>query len=282
DVLCGQCWYCRHIYGWPWCANNKAYGNAFTSAKYPHLFGGWSEYIYVLPKALVFKVPDGMPAHIAVLSEIMSVSYSLEKASEFSSVAKEGFFTGCTVVVQGAGPMGLCTLIKARIKGAGEIISIDGSDYRLGMAKECAADHTFNIGTSSQQERIEFVKNLTDGRGADLIVEASGSAQAIVEALEMLRRGGMYIVAGNALDKGEDVSINAARHFCTKNVRLLGMNNHSHVGHYDSMKLMQKYADRFAFEKIISHRYSIDNAEAGLKKSMEPDSMKVVITPTGV
>lgn len=279
DVICGSCWYCRHIHGWPWCEKNKAYGNAFTAAEYPHLFGGWAEYMYVLPKSWVFKVPNGLSPEIAVLSEIMSASCSLEKAREFSSVAKEGFFTGATVVVQGIGPLGLCTIIRARIMGAGNIVAIDGSDYRLNLAREFSADYCLNIKNTSQKERMELIKDITEGRGADLAVEAVGTALPFVEGVEILRRGGMYITVGAAIDQGEEVTFNISRHLCAKNIRLFGMNNHSSSSHYDSMKLMEKYRNQFPFERIISHRFKIDDAERALKKSMQPDSMKVVIQP---
>ena len=94
----------------------------------------------------------------------------------------------------------------------------------------------------------------------------------------MLRRGGMMLEMGNFADTGE-VKINPHRHLCGKNVRLIGLTNHPITGYGPSMKLMQKYGNIYPFDKIVTHKFSIDEAEKGLKKSMEPDSMKVVIAP---
>ena len=91
DILCGKCWYCRNSFGFPLCENIKGYGNAFSCADAPHLMGGWADYIYVRKDAFVFKVPDDLPKEIAVMSELMAVTYNLDKAKEFYSMSGEGF-----------------------------------------------------------------------------------------------------------------------------------------------------------------------------------------------
>src|SRR5437868_14849997 len=80
-----------------------------------------------------------------------------------------------TVVVLGVGALGMCFLMKARMLGAGNIIAADLSDYRLQFAKRLGADHVLNVGKTTLQERLEFVRSLTQGRGADLVIE-TGSA----------------------------------------------------------------------------------------------------------
>lgn len=278
DVVCGKCWYCRNTYGYPWCEHMKAYGNAFPSTMKPYLFGGWAEYMYIMPGTFVYKVPDGMPPEISVLTELFTVSYAVDRAKESYSLAHEGFGAADTVVIQGVGPMGLAALIKSRILGAGDIIAVDKSDYRLNMAKEFTADYTLNIDKTSREERIARVMELTHGRGADLVVECTGSPHAVIEGLDMLRKGGTYIEAGNFVDTGS-TQININRHLCAKNVRLFGVTNHPYTHYGQSLKLMEKYAKVFPFEKFVTHRYKIDDAEKGLRKSFEPDTMKVVIEP---
>ncbi|MFA6714109.1 MAG: hypothetical protein WCS27_01965, partial [Victivallaceae bacterium] len=73
--------------------------------------------------------------------------------------------------------------------------------------------------------------------------------------------------------------ININRHLCAKNVRLFGVTNHPFTHYGQSVKLMEKYAKTFPFEKFVTHRYKIQDAEAGLRRSFEPDTMKVVIEP---
>lgn len=278
DYVCGHCWYCRNTFGYPWCENVRGYGNAFSSAQSPHLFGGYAEYMYILPGTFVYKVPDSLPDEVAVLTELFDVSAAVEAAKEVYSLANLGFACGDTVVVQGVGPMGLCFLIKARMMGAGHIIALDQSDYRLHMAGRFGADYTLNVRETTSQERIEFVRDMTSGRGADLVLECAGVPEAVVEGLEMLRKCGTYIEAGNFADTGE-VSFNPHRLLCAKNVRLIGVTNHPFTGYYAAMRLMEKYAATFPFHEIVTHRYPLSQAHEALLKSMQPDCMKVVITP---
>ena len=219
-----------------------------------------------------------MPLRVAVIGELMAVSYNLDKTKEFFTLAGEGFATGCSVVVQGVGPMGLCHVIKARVMGAGEIVATDLSDYRLALARDFGADHTLNVAETTADERIKFVRSLTRGRGADIVAECAGVPEAVPEGLEMLRKGGVYIEAGNFVETGE-VSLSPHRHFCAKNVRLIGMTNHPFTGYTPSMALMRRYASVFPFETFVTHEYALERTEEALLKSMEPDCMKVVIVP---
>ena len=279
DVVCGECYECRHTFAFPWCENLRGYGNAFTSAESPHLFGGWAEYMYILPNAFLYKVPEGIPLRVAVMAELMAVSYNLDKTKELFTLTGDGFATGSAVVIQGVGPMGICHLIKARVMGAGNIIAVDRSEYRLRLAEEFGADHTVNAAETTSEERIEFVRSLTHGRGADIVVECAGIAEVVPEGLDMTRKGGIYLEPGNFAETGE-VSLSPHRHFCSKNIRLIGMTNHPFTGYTPSMELMQRYADHFPFEKFVSHEYPLPQTESAMLKSMEPEEcMKVVVVP---
>ena len=278
DVICGECYDCRHTFAFPWCENLRGYGNAFTSAEPPHLFGGWAEYMYILPNAFVYKVPDGLPSRVAVMVELMAVSYNLDKVQEFFTLSGEGFAVGNTVVIQGAGPMGICHIIKARMMGAGDIIVTDRSDFRLNLAKEFGADYVLNVDQTTAKERIELVRSVTHGRGADIVAECAGIADVVPEGIEMLRKGGFYIEAGNFVEMGE-VSLSPHRHFCSKNIRLIGMTNHPFTGYTPSMKMMQKQAHLFPFEKFVTHEYPLAQTEQAMLRSLEPDCMKVVVVP---
>jgi L-iditol 2-dehydrogenase len=235
--------------------------------------------MYILPNAFLYKVPEELPLRVAVIVELMAVSYNLDKTKEFFTLSGEGFATGDTVVVQGTGPMGICHVIKARMMGAGDIIATDLSDYRLSLAREFGADYTLNVAQTTAEERIDLVRSLTHGRGADIVVECAGIAEVVPEGLDMLRKGGIYVEAGNFVETGE-VSLSPHRHFCSKNVRLIGMTNHPFTGYTSSMEMMHKYSHLFPFDKFVTHEYPLSQTEQALLQSMEPDSMKVVVVPT--
>ena len=276
DVVCGECWFCRNTFGYPWCEKVRAYGNAFSCDQPPHLFGGWAEYVYLLPGVFVYKVPEKMPSEVAVLAELFTVSAALERYLAVGTPA-DGFNGAPTVVVQGVGPLGLCCLIKARILGAGEIIATDLSPFRLQMAGQFGSDAALNVAETTVDGRIAFVRQRTRGRGADIVIECAGVPEVLPEGLEMLRKGGLYLELGNFVDTGE-TAINVHRHLCAKNVHLIGVTNHPFTGYGPSLRLMHRYGGLFPFEQIITHRYPIQDSEKALLKSMEPDAMKVVIT----
>ena len=277
DLVCGRCWYCRNTFGYPWCENVRGYGNSLSCDAPPHLFGGWAEYVYLLPGVFVYRVPEGMPPEVAVLAELFTVSCALDRALT-TCLPGDGFSGAPTVVIQGVGPLGLCCLIKARILGASQIIVTDLSPFRLRMAEEFGADGALNVAETELGERVEFVRERTQGRGADIVIECAGVPEVLPEGLEMLRKGGLYLELGNFVDTGE-VSINVHRLLCAKNVHLVGVTNHPFTGYGPSLELMRRYGHLYPFERIITHRYPLEEAEEALLRSMEPDTMKVVITP---
>src|SRR4030088_3295474 len=203
NVSCGTCYYCRHDFPYYCCENTVDYGNNISAKDPPHLFGGWSQYLYIVPGSFLVRVPDDLPTEIAVLTEVMAVTVGLDRAKQMSAFPSEAFLFDDTVVVLGVGPLGLCFLMKARMLGAGNIIALDLSDYRLQFAKRLGADQVLNVSHTSLADRLEFVRGLTHGRGADLVIETAGVPQAVPEGLDMMRLGGLLVEAGNFSDLGE-------------------------------------------------------------------------------
>ncbi|HEY1656701.1 MAG TPA: zinc-binding dehydrogenase [Candidatus Sulfotelmatobacter sp.] len=278
NVSCGSCYYCRHDFPYYCCENTVDYGNNISSKNPPHLFGGWSQYLYVVPGSFLVKVPDDLPSEIAVLTEIMAVTVGLDRAKQISAFPSESFRFDDTVVVLGAGPLGMCFVMKARMLGAGTIIAIDLSDYRLAFARKLGADHVINASKISEMDRLAQVRELTNGRGADVVVECAGVPGAVREGLDMLRISGLLIEAGNFSDMGE-ISISPHRHLCAKNVRILGVGGEEPAAYGPSMRQMVRYMRHYPLADFVTHRFGLRDVDAAMKKSMAADSMKVVIDP---
>jgi threonine dehydrogenase-like Zn-dependent dehydrogenase len=85
----------------------------------------------------------------------------------------------------------MCFVVKARMLGAGTIIAVDLSDYRLAFASKLGPDHIINAGRTSLAQRLASIRELTHGRGADVVVECAGIPEAVPEALDTLRVGGL-------------------------------------------------------------------------------------------
>ena len=278
NVSCGTCYPCRHDFPYYCCESTVDYGNNISAKNAPHLFGGWSQYLYVVPGSFLVKVPEDLSSEIAVLAEIMAVTVGLDRAKQMSAFPSESFRFDDTVVVLGTGPLGMCFVMKARMLGAGTIIAVDLSDYRLGFAARLGADHVINAATTSEAERLATVRELTHGRGADLVAECAGVPQAVRESLDMLRVGGMLVEAGNFSDMGE-ISISPHRHLCAKNVRILGVGGEEPAAYGPSLRQMARYAQQYPLKNFVTHRFGLRQVDEAMRQSMAGDSMKVVIDP---
>jgi len=278
NVICGHCWYCRSVHGYPFCAEHQGIGMTYYANQFPYIVGGWGEYMYLPPKAWVYKVPEHISVEYACLVELFVVAAMLDRAKEYAAYAGKGFHFGDTVAVQGAGPIGMMMIAKARMLGAGKIIALDQMDKKLEMAKEFGADLAINTKNYTDDELVQYIRSETEGRGADVVCETVGQAYVLKVGLEMLRRGGTYLETGNFADTGT-VELNVHRHIAAKNVLLWGQTNHPHDGYYVALDMMWRHKHEFPFEKLITHRYKYDQAQEAMKKSFDEDSLKVVFTP---
>lgn len=277
DIKCGQCYNCRNIYGFPWCLNHTSYGDVISCDKPPYLFGGYAEKMYLLPKTDVFRVPNNLSNNIAILAEQMAVAYGAFGRAFQSPITKEGLSPGDTVVIQGVGPLGLCNALMARMLGAGKIVVIDKAEYRLELAKDLCSAETISVSEYPKQaDRVARVNEITDGIGADVVVECAGDPNVIPEGLDMLRIGGTYLVEG-AYVEAADTRISPSRQILAKNARIIGVSGMPHQAYGRVLKMMDYYKDIIHFEKLITHRFDVEDATKAIEVSMSADSGKVAL-----
>ena len=136
--------------------------------EYPYCNGGFSDYYYLFPGHYVFKVPDELSDEA-----VAGVNCAVSQVIEGWRLAN--LQMGDSVVVQGAGGLGISAAASAKDRGASQVIVIDGQAGRLELARQCGADHTIDLNEYDTAEaRVERVKELTDGRGADVVMEVVG------------------------------------------------------------------------------------------------------------
>lgn len=189
SIPCGACPACIH--GSPGCPNRYRYRNTITADDDPHFLGAFADYYYVKSGQWLFKIPDELPDTLVapVNCALAQVVYGLHRI---------GIWLGDTVVVQGAGGLGLYAVAVARDMGAGRVVAIDAVPERLALAREFGADLTIDLGEHPAREaRVALVRDLTHGMGADVCVEVAGVPHVVQEGLEMLRVGGRYLWMGN-------------------------------------------------------------------------------------
>jgi threonine dehydrogenase-like Zn-dependent dehydrogenase len=271
NVACGRCRACLNGYPYYLCEHLEDYGNSLHCGRAPHLLGGWAEHMVLLPRSVLFRVPDALPNH---------VTHGVEKALALLSLFG-GVPFGGSVAVLGLGPLGLCHLIKAKLLGAATIIGTDRFPYRLSMAEAFGADVTLAVDETTMEERIARAREATGGWGPDIVLDCTGVPASFVEALRMVRTGGVVVEAGAFVDLGP-VSVNPNADICTKNVGVIGIGGETATSYLASMRLMAANLDRLPFDRIVTHRMPLESAEEAMVIAQSGEAMKVVMAPNGV
>jgi threonine dehydrogenase-like Zn-dependent dehydrogenase len=126
--------------------------------------------------------------------------------------------------------------------------------------------------TADPQARVRWVRDRTSGRGADVVIEASGNPAAIAEGLEMLRDAGRYVVVGHYTDAGE-TSVNPHRHINRKHATILGCWGYEFTHLHRALAMMARHNGRFRWRELITREYALDDAGLALE---DMERLKVV------
>lgn len=266
---CGSCFFCTVAQQPTLCANTRRYMYERMD-RFPYLLGGFAEYGYVLPDAGRIRVPENVPNELASLS-----SCALRTVMNAFDVL-EGIGTTDVVVIQGAGPLGLLATAVAKIAGARRVVVIGAPDTRLAIAAEFGADETPSIERVSPEERNERVKSLTDGRGADIVMEFTGHPQAFHEGLELIRRGGRYVVVGQL---GSGTTTIKPSLIVSKQLRILGSLSGRGKAYWKALDFISAHRSDIPFERMISNRYRLDEVNVALERMKNYEEIKPVIQP---
>lgn len=277
NVACGRCYYCRNSYPYYMCSNLKNYGNSLSCNVPPSLTGGWSDYLYLLPNTPIFRVPSSLSDDVAVITEVMAVTHGIDSAEGILALHGRPSF-GYTAVVLGVGPLGLCHVVKSRLRGAGEIIATDRFDDRLALARELGADEVWNVTEMPAGERERALLEVTHGRGADMVIDCSGVPVTFEESLKLVAPGGVIVEVGAFVDLGT-VAVNPSGDICSPNVSILGVGGETTISYEPSLALMAATSEKYPLHKIVTHKLALETAEDALRIAQSSEAMQVVFDP---
>src|SRR5262245_41051232 len=244
---CGRCPVClRDEMG---SCPRKARANRVAGTP-PYFNNAYGDYYYLRPGGFVFRIPDEVSDDVATPANcaLAQVLYGLTRA---------GVRQGDTVVVQGAGGLGLNAVAVARDMGAERIIVVDRVASRLDLAKAFGADHALSLDAlPSAERRIEAVRDLTGGFGADVVADFVGYPEVVPEGLRMLRSGGCYLEVGS-IAPGNVFSYDATA-LVRASARLVATSNYSPWALAAALAFLRRNLRRFPFERIVSHVYPLE------------------------
>ena len=256
-VYCGKCFYCQRGQI-NLCDNREVIG---VSTPVFRRNGAFAEFVTV-PARIAYHLPDSMSFSHAALIEAVSVAVH---GVSLTPIALED-----TVVVVGAGMIGLLTLQAVRLAGAGKVLVLDVDDTRLEMARSLGAGKTLN----SRGDVIPQILAETNGRGADAVLECVGNAVTVKLAIDSVRKGGAVTLIGNVAPTVEL----GLQSVVTRQIRLQGSCASS--GEYPAcISLMSRGAIRV--ESLLSAVAPLEDGVSWFKRlyEREPGLLKVVLEP---
>jgi len=230
--------------------------------------GTYAEYVR-LPERIVrqntFQVPDGVPLqNVASLEPLACVVHGWELTRRFP--------TGGTAVIIGGGPIGLLHAQLARLNGARQVTLCDVVSDRLKEAERVGVDVTIN---SSSEDIASRVRELTDGRGADVVVEAVGRLETWDAAPTLARKGGTVLLFGGC-PSGTITSFEAEKmHYGELHVQ--GTFHHTPSSVERAFRLI--VSGRVSIKPLISHEMPLERAEEALQLMGSGKALKVALLP---
>ncbi len=275
---CGECWYCLVARASTRCPHRKVYG--ITYGLEDGLAGGWCEVVYLRPGTRILPL-DGVS-----MERFMAGGCGLPTAVH--AIERAEIALGDTVLVLGAGTVGLSAVALARARGASRVLCIGGPARRLVVAERMGAGACFDIGDARSEprarasgpddERSEWVREQTGGRGADVLIEATGSPAAVVEAMRFARDAGRVVVVGQYTDAGE-ITFNPHLDLNRKHLDVRGCwgCDFSHL--YRGLDYLRHGVLAAAWDEIEVEKFKLADAQKGLDAVAAGRVVKALIEP---
>jgi len=188
---CNACWYCLVAKATTRCPQRKVYG--ITYGLDDGLCGGWADQIYLKPGTRCIGLEADPETFMAGGCALPTALHAVERAE---------IAIGDTVLVLGSGPVGINAILLAMMRGALSVICIGAPPIRLQAATDAGASAVLNFEEHDERERFEWIVERTNGRGADVTIEATGAPDAVVQAMRFTRDAGRVVIVGQYTDHG--------------------------------------------------------------------------------
>ena len=197
------------------------------------------------------------------------VVHAVEKAKEIFN-----FKHGSYVLVQGCGPIGLLLLTLVRTMGVRNIIAVDGDEKRLAMAKKLGAAYTVNFLT---EDAIAKVKELTEGKGAEMAFQCTGSPKAAGTIWKYVRRGGSMCELGFFVNNG-DATYNPHFDICNKEIKVTGSWTYQAKDWMQACEFLKEaQIDELPVTELLTHKYALADINDAMEMNISMQGLKIVV-----
>ncbi|MHB1294280.1 MAG: zinc-binding dehydrogenase [Anaerolineae bacterium] len=268
-VTCGRCHYCAVLKEPALCPQRWVYGIHHGLDVPPHLNGCYATHLVLDSSTPLFPLDEEDDPAVLVAA-------SCSGATAAHGFAMNPAHPGDTVVVMGPGPVGAFSVALAVAGGAANVVVVGGTRERLALCRRMGATQVLDRNATAPAERRAAVLELTHGRGADLVVEASGSVAAAQEGLGLVRPGGALSLVGFGTPVGE-MALTPFEDIVRKNVRVQGVWVSDARHTFQALSLVRNRPAAFA--ELVTHRFGLRESQQALEAMAGRTAMKVVLEP---
>lgn len=224
----------------------------------PHFFGAFGTHYYLNEDQYFYKVPDELSDEVVAGANcgLSQMVFALDKTQ---------LTAGSTLVIQGAGGLGLYAAAVANERGA-RVIVIEGVPDRIELAQKFGAAEVVDMNEySSSDARIARIQELTNGQGADIVLEVTGVAAAFTESINLARVGGEIVSVGN-LNVGEGFEVTLSPGLVTrKNLRIYGVLRYDPWYLHRALDFLYRNHDKYPFHLLTSRTYEFDDLSDAIR-----------------
>jgi putative phosphonate catabolism associated alcohol dehydrogenase len=264
-VGCGSCYFCAD--GLPQkCDRPLKYGHQRLNTDRP-MGGGLADYVLLVPGTAWYRVPDEIPDSVVA-------SANCATATAAALMRYGGSVAGRTVLVLGAGVLGVTVCAMARTAGAHAVIASDPvaecreRALRFGAIEAVPAD---------VQMLTDRVRGHTDGRGADLVLELAGTADTVWAGLELARTGGTVVLAGTVAPIGEVVL--GPEDVVRRMLTIRGVHNYHPRDLAAALLFLAGPGQDFPWPSLVAAEYPLEQAEQAFAEAHRRPGVRVAVVP---
>ncbi|MGD9484933.1 zinc-binding dehydrogenase [Streptomyces sp. TRM70308] len=268
ESVCGHCRGCTVLRA-PVACSERGYGFRQRADRWPYSTAGLAEHVYVTPGALKVLLPDDVADTWAAAAgcAVKTVLHAFDRAG--------GVRPGASVVVQGAGALGLLATAVARVSGAGTVVTVGAPDARLELARSFGADVTIGL-DGDADERVGQVRDATGGLGADLVLDLAGAPGVGAEAVDMAAWGGRFVVVGSTGPRPDPIPLGTVM---GKELTVLGSLNGDVGDYHRSVEFLRTFRSRFRWDDLFSRPVGLGRASAAVESMARLEQVKAVVHP---
>ncbi len=268
---CNACWYCLVAKASTRCPHRKVYGIAYGLDD--GLCGGWASHVYLKPGTRCIKLAAAPERFMAGGCALPTALHAVERSE---------IRIGDIVLILGSGPVGINAIILSLLSGALRVLCVGAPQSRLNAALQAGAAAVLNIEINDEQQRLNWIREQTNGRGADVTIEATGAPVAVIQAMRFTRDAGHVVIVGQYTDHGplpDSAAFNPHLDLNKKHLDVRGCWGSDFSHFYRGAQMISEPERSKSWDQVQLVTYELSSANEALADVASGRVLKALIAP---